>query len=98
MKITRYVFYVVQIGGQTIHYGSESYVSYAQNLLLFLVGSLKKSHACRYNVYYGLAVGSYVRLLEQVNVGILTEEANEQNYANIFNKVRASFHFFLHVL
>lgn len=37
-------------------------------------------------------------LLEQVNVGILTEEANEQNYANIFNKVRASFHFFLHVL
>lgn len=33
-------------------------------------------------------------LLEQVNVGILTEEANEQNYANIFNKVRSSFHFF----
>ena len=62
MKLTRYVFYVVQIGGQTIHYGSESYVSYAQNLLLFLVGSLKKSHACRYNVYYGLAVGSYVRI------------------------------------
>lgn len=98
MKITRYVFYVVQIRGQTIHYGSESYVSYAQNLLLFLVGSLKNSHARRYNVYYGLAVGSYVRLLEQVNVGILTEEANEQNYANIFNKVGASFHFFLHVL
>lgn len=64
MKFTRYVFHVVQIRGQTIHYDAESFFSYAENLLSFVSFHKLKEEDRHAGIMHimELAVGSYVRI------------------------------------